>query len=398
MQSLRYDLTSSLVVFLVALPLCLGVALASGAPLYSGLIAGVIGGVIVGLLGASNFSVAGPAAGLTVIVASGIQTLGSFQGFCLALVLAGLLQFIFGLAGLHRLMKWISESVIEGMLAAIGIIIFFKELPYLFGVKTLRGLDFNFSTQQWACIIVSFATVGSIWGWDKMRARQLKSSVLPASLIGVMTGAIVLAITAEIMSFVPSTEIVVTLPSITEVTFAWPQLKLLDLRHLQIALVMALVASIETLLNLEASQTLIANVTSVSAQKELLAQGLGNTISGLLGGIPITSVIVRSAANIEAGARSRLSTIFHGLWLMLFVVLFSDQAKLIPLASLAVILMMVGYKLFSPKIFRLAFKKGKLEFLTFITTLMTILIFDLLIGVAAGVALNQLLQNLKRRT
>jgi MFS superfamily sulfate permease-like transporter len=385
---LAADIPSGLVVFLVALPLCLGVALASGAPLFAGIIAGITGGIVIGSLSGSSLSVSGPAAGLTAIVAVAIGKMPAFEVFTLSVVIAGILQIIFGFLRAGILGDYVPNSVIRGMLAAIGLILIFKQLPHLLGYKQ------GFSPAAAAIGIVS---VGILLLWDLPFFKNKKLfRFLPAPLIVVVVGmAISMALERGGSPHTLRPHHLVNLPVAGDLGDFTAFFRFPDWHYLgrpdvwMTALTIALVASLETLLCIEAIDKLDPYNRSTPTNRELKAQGLGNIVSGLLGGLPVTSVIVRSSANLNAGARTRLSTILHGTLLLSSVLLIPGLLNAIPLSALAAILVMTGYKLAKPTLFREFHRKGWDQFIPFVVTIIAILLTDLLIGIliGAGVAL-----------
>lgn len=407
-KSLPHDLTASVVVFLVALPLCLGVALASGAPPLSGIIAGIAGGIVVGLASRSHLSVSGPAAGLTAIVLAAIATIGSFEGFLVAVVLGGVLQLVLGFCRAGVIGDYVPNSVIKGMLAAIGLILILNQVPHLLGddthfetddrVKQDKGnIFFNFA-HSFTNINSTAFLIGGIclafhFTWEKIIGKR-KGFIrfIPAPLLIVITG---VAINAAFTNSDPaaslSGEHLVRIPVATSAnqffsfftTPDWSQLFNTDV--LIIAVTLALVASLESLLSIEAVDDLDPYQRVTPTNRELKAQGLGNIISGLLGGLPVTSVIVRSSANVNAGAKTKLATIYHGIFLLLSFAFIPFILNMIPKASLAAILIFTGYKLAKPALFKAFYKKGWDQFLPFIITITAILAADLLKGVIIGI-------------
>lgn len=377
------DIPAALVVFLVALPLCLGVALASNAPLFSGIIAGAVGGIVIGSLSGSSLSVSGPAAGLTAIVAVAIGKLPAFEAFALAVVIAGILQLIFGSLKAGILGDYVPNSVIRGMLAAIGIILIIKQLPHLGGFKHA------FSP---AALLIGGISIGILVLWDLPFFKNRKLfRYMPGPLIVVAAGVAMsygLQQWAEPFALAPHH--LVNLPVLGDMgdwksVFRWPQWQYLS--NYQVwttAITIALVASLETLLSIEAIDKLDPLKRSTPTNRELKAQGIGNMVSGLLGGLPVTSVIVRSSANLASGARTRLSTILHGTLLFLSVMLIPGWLNAIPLSALAAILVMTGYKLAKPTLFREFHRRGWDQFVPFVTTITAILLTDLLIGILIG--------------
>jgi MFS superfamily sulfate permease-like transporter len=382
-RHLAADIPAALVVFLVALPLCLGVALASNAPLFSGIIAGIVGGIVIGSLSGSSLSVSGPAAGLTAIVAVAIGKMPVYEAFVLSVVIAGILQIVFGFLKAGILGDYVPNSVIRGMLAAIGIILIFKQLPHLLGYKQ------GFSP---AAAGIGIASIGILLLWDLPFFKTKKLfRFIPGPLIVVIAGiAISEALEQGGSPHTLKPHHLVTLPVAGDLGdftafFRWPDWQWLGNPQIWMtALTIALVASLETLLSIEAIDKLDPYNRSTSSNRELKAQGLGNLISGLLGGLPITSVIVRSSANLNAGARTRFSTILHGSLLLLSVLLIPGLLNAIPLSALAAILVMTGYKLAKPTLFREFHRKGWDQFVPFVATIAAILLTDLLIGILIG--------------
>lgn len=410
-KNFSHDFPSSIVVFLVAIPLCLGIALASGAPLLSGLIAGVIGGIVVGSISNSALGVSGPAAGLAIIVFSAIEQLGSYPVFLAAVVLAGMIQIIMGWIRAGFISYFFPSAVINGMLAGIGIIIFLKQIPHAVGYDavyqgslTFTQKDgFNTFTELWRLtellsagpIIITTVSLAILLSWEKRWPPFLERlKGIPASLVAVIAGIFL----SWLFSFDPAlalnTNQIVAVPVIDDLSnwntlLQFPELSaFLRTDVWIIAIVMALVASIETLLCTEASDKLDEYKRVTSANRELLAQGMGNMVSGLIGGLPITQVIVRSSSNIVAGAKTKLSTILHGCWILVSVLFFPNLLNQIPLASLASILLLVGYKLARPELFIKAYKKETEYFITFLATVLGLVFTDLLIGILLGLAVS----------
>ncbi|HQW70775.1 MAG: SulP family inorganic anion transporter [Saprospiraceae bacterium] len=405
---LKSDILSGLVVFLISVPLCLGIALASGAPLFSGMISGIIGGIVVGSISKSPLSVSGPAAGLTAIVLSGISTIGSFEGFLLAGILAGIFQVILGIVKAGTIGYYFPSNVINGMLTAIGIIIILKQLPHLFGYDAESLSDGTLSPNeshitatieqvlngiQPGIVITSIVSLLVMVLWDKYKPEKLK--LVPGAGLAVLTGVLVNFIfiyTASKGLIIESTHLV-NLPIPEDFAsflgqFATPDFSYIVNKDIWIlALTIGVVASLETLLTIEATDKIDPEKRFTDSNRELLAQGTGNIISGLIGGIPITSVIVRSSANMNAGAKSKLSTIVHGILLLVGAMLIPAILNYIPLASLAVILVVTGYKLCKPSVFMSFFKMNKYRWFPFIATVVAIVFTDLLVGVAIGMAI-----------
>ena len=401
----KADLAAGLVVFLVALPLCLGIALASGAPLASGLISGVIGGLVVSLLSGSQLMVSGPAAGLTAIVAAALTTLGSWEAFLAAVVLAGVLQLGLGAIRAGIIGYFFPSSVIKGMLAAIGIILIMKQLPYALGQTAVPaafsegedGVLFGalrsaLAALTPAVLFISVASLVLLAVWDKTRLKKLKA--LPGPLAVVLFATAVnefLRASGSPLALNPDQ--LVTLPfSSGGPRELWSVLSFPDWSVLSqkavytVAITIALVASLETLLSLEATDKLDPYKREAPANRELLAQGVGNILAGLIGGLPLTGVIVRSSANIDAGGRTRWSAFSHGVYLLVAVATIPALLNRIPLAALAAILLYTGYKLAHPRQLRTAWRIGLDHFIPFTVTIVAILATDLLIGIMIGLA------------
>ncbi len=387
------DLLSGVVVFLVALPLCLGIALASGAPIISGIIAGIVGGIIVGLLSGSHISVSGPAAGLTAVILVQLDQLGgNYAAFLLCIVFAGILQILFGIFKLGFFANFIPNNVILGLLAAIGAILIVTQLPYLFGLT-----DFSWKTVWTAtpdtflqhfdagAALIGLLSLFLILAWDN---SPLKKLAIPSALIAVVIAAVLNFVLMNIGSpWAVQTNNLIQLPNILQApqeVLVFPDFSYLAEPLIYTgAITLAIVASLETLLNLEAADKLDPQKRSSPPNRELWAQGAGNIVSGLIGGMPVTSVIVRSSVNANTGARSKYSTI-HGILLLLAVLFFVQLMNMIPLSALAAILIVTGFKLTHPKLFKQLYQKGWKQFLPFIITLVAILLTDLLTGILVG--------------
>ena len=410
LANLKYDLPAGLVVFLVALPLCLGVALASNAPLFAGLTAGVIGGLLLPLLSRSSLSVCGPAAGLTAIVIAGIEKLGTFENFLVAVVLGGVLQMILGAARLGTAVYLIPSSVIKGMLAAIGLILILKQFPHAVGYdldkegseafvvsdseNTFTMILHAFGRLERGALIISAASMGILVLWEKTE-RLRKLSWLPGALVVVLVGTgLNILFRKTGLPFALEQTHLVTLPAYDGVGGALSQLRVPTFSVLSnpnvyvVGLTIGIVASLETLLSIEAVDKLDPWKRSTPLNRELIAQGIANASSGLLGGLPVTSVIVRSSANINAGGRTRAATAFHGLFLLLAVLFIAPLLNMIPLACLASILLMTGYKLAKPELFQKMYKLGWDQFIPFVFTITAILLTDLLRGILAGIVVG----------
>lgn len=406
-RNLKYDAPASLVVYLVAVPLSLGIAMASGAPLLSGVIAGIVGGLVVGILSGSPLGVSGAAAGLAVIVASAVDQLGSFPVFLSAVVLAGIFQILLGLLGGGFIGYYFPSSVIKGMLAGIGVIIFLKQIPHAVGYdqdyegnltfwqsdgqNTFSELLNMFGYLTLGPIIVAALSLGILLLWESSWIQNRKGvSQIPGPLAAVLCGVIFARLFAShsILGLQPDQLVSIPVLSSAEAfqgALVFPDFsQIFSQEVISLAVVLALVASIETLLCVEATDKLDPYQRVTPANRELYAQGLGNIITGLLGGLPVTQVIVRSSSNIQAGGRTKASCVLHGIWILLSLVLFPSLINSIPLASLAAILMVVGYKLAKPALFRQMFRLGGEEFIPFIITVLGLLFTDLLMGVAMG--------------
>ncbi|HEY2892555.1 MAG TPA: SulP family inorganic anion transporter, partial [Pirellulales bacterium] len=406
---LAADAISGTVVFLVALPLCLGVALASGAPLFSGILAGIIGGLVVGSLSGSNTSVSGPAAGLTAIVAVQLKTLGSFEAFLLAVVIAGLIQIGLGIARAGFIAAFFPTSVIKGLLAAIGAILILKQIPHVLGhdadpegemafiqpdqENTFSELGRLLEDLHPGAALVGILSILILVLWE--RSARLKKSIVPAPLIVVVFGiaadqffqsiggrwpieashSVQVPVAENLAGFVNF----LTLPDFTQ----WTNPAIYTA-----GITLAIVASLETLLNLEATDKLDRRQRTSPPSRELLAQGFANSLGGLIGAIPVTSVIVRSSVNINSGAKTKLSAIIHGVLLLVCVVALPAYLNLIPLSCLAAILLVTGAKLASPALIKQMWSEGRYQFIPFAVTLLAIVLTDLLIGIGIGMAVS----------
>lgn len=400
----RHDFRASITVFFVALPLCLGISLASGAPVYSGILAGIVGGTIISLISRSELSVSGPAAGLTAICAAAISELGTMEIFFVSVSVAGILQIILGLLRLGGFTHFIPSAVIKGMLAAIGILLISKQIPLLVGYDRpdfwtneifnlvtfkngFQGLGSLYHHTSTGAVLIALCTMLILILWKKYLAQKIP--FLPASFITVVSG-VLLAIGYN--TLFPDTPLrpaqFVNIPH-----DILSQIKPADFTQLfaheliwKYAVIICFVASLETLLSITAIDKLDPLNRITPQNRELIAQGTGNFISGWLGGLPITSVIVRSSANAEAGARSRISAFMHGLWLLLVVLIAIPLINLIPYCVLAVILVRTGYNLAKPSMIKAIYRQGREQFIPFVFTIVAILLTDLLIGVLIGIA------------
>ena len=406
-KTLKNDIPASIVVFFVALPLCLGIALASGAPLFSGIIAGIVGGIVVGSLSGSKIGVSGPAAGLVAIVLTAIGTLGGYQNFLVAVVLAGIIQLGFGVLKAGIIAYYFPSSVIKGMLTGIGIIIILKQIPHFFGYDIEpEGADSFIEPSgenSFSAILhmVDNITIGStvigiiglaiIIFWDKILSKKGKIfQVIQGPLVAVVLGIIFYVVTQSHTSLAIEESHLVSVPIPEDITsfigqFSFPNFAAITSMEVWIvAFTIALVASLETLLCVEATDKLDPHKNVTPTNRELLAQGAGNIISGMIGGLPITQVIVRSSANIQSGGRSKMSAIIHGFLLLISVILIPRLLNMIPLSVLASILLVVGYKLAKPSLFKKMYGLGWKQFIPFIVTVVGIVFTDLLKGISLG--------------
>jgi MFS superfamily sulfate permease-like transporter len=406
LKNFNHDIPASIVVFLVALPLCLGIALASGAPLYSGLIAGIVGGIVVASLSGSPIGVSGPAAGLAVIVLDAIQDLGAFELFLVAVVLAGVIQIIMGFAKGGIIAYYFPSSVIMGMLSGIGVIIFIKQIPHAFGldqspegefglfegkVSTFSELGNIFEYVSPGALIITVVSLGILLLWETSFMKEKRIfQLIPGPLIAVLCGVALNLLFASSSGYTLRPDQLVSVPVAESMggffsNFTLPDFSALSNPQIYItALVIAVVASLETLLCVEATDKLDPFKRVTPTNLELKAQGVGNIISGLIGGLPVTQVIVRSSANIQSGGRTKASAIIHGFLLLGSVIAIPYLLNLIPLATLAAILFLVGYKLAKPAVFKKMYKQGKGQFVPFIATVLGIVFTDLLIGLTIG--------------
>lgn len=411
-SNFKYDIPSSIVVFLVALPLCLGIALASGAPMFSGIIAGIVGGIVIGSLSGSNLSVSGPAAGLTTIVSAAILDLNTYEAFLCAVVLAGFFQLLLGVLKAGVIGNFFPASVIKGMLAAIGLILILKQIPHAVGFdadfegdesfqqadgeNTFTEIINAFQHMTMGPLIIGLLSLFILILWDKPWVRKIKffqwvPGALAVVVVGVVINAIYLYAFPEL---VVGKEHLVSLQTGNGASgffdqFMFPDFSvLLDSKIYLVAVTIALVASLESILSIEAVDKLDPYKRITPLNRELRAQGIGNIVSGLIGGLPITAVIVRSSANVNAGARTKTSAILHGMLLMTSVVAIPGILNMIPLSSLAAILIMTGFKLVKPSLVRDMARKGWSQFIPFIVTIAAILFTNLLYGIFIGTAVG----------
>jgi len=407
-KELKSDLPASIVVFFVAVPLCLGIALASGAPLFAGIIAGIVGGIVVGIASGSPLGVSGPAAGLAVIVLTSIGTLGSWPAFLLAVVLAGIIQLILGFAKAGFIAYFFPSSVIKGMLTGIGLLIILKQIPHALGYDkdtegdlsyfqtdgetTLSSITSAFDAFTPGAILIAVLSIAILILWDTVLTKKHK-------LFQLIQGPIVVVFVGILMDYFYQNGLLnfslaeghlVNLPVANNLIeffgqFTFPDFSAItNLEVWKAAVVMAIVASLETLLCVEATDKLDPHKRVTPTNRELKAQGLGNIVSGLIGGLPVTQVIVRSSANIAFGGKTKLSAILHGVFLLISAITIAGLLNMIPLASLAAILIMVGYKLAKPALFKQMYKLGGEQFVPFAATVAGILATDLLKGITIG--------------
>ena len=408
-KNIKNDLPASIVVFFVAVPLCLGIALASGAPLFAGIIAGIVGGIVVGVASGSPLGVSGPAAGLAVIVLTSIASLGgSWTAFLTAVVLAGIFQLILGFAKAGFIAYFFPSSVIKGMLTGIGLLIILKQIPHAVGWdKDAIGDDafmqadgqntfseiakaFNFITP--GALLIAVISLGILILWDTVLSKKHKIfSMINGPLVVVALGITInYFYQTGILNFTLAADQVVRIPVPENLQGFFSQFTFPDFSALsnfevwKIAIVLAIVASLETLLCVEATDKMDPDKRITPTNRELKAQGLGNVISGLMGGLPVTQVIVRSSANISFGGKTKMSTILHGFFLLISALTIASVLNMIPLASLAAILLMVGYKLAKPSLFKQMYKFGWEQFIPFAATVVAILATDLLKGITVG--------------
>lgn len=407
---LKYDFPASVAVFLVAVPLCLGIALASGAPLFAGIIAGIVGGIVVGVASGSPLGVSGPAAGLAVIVLTSIASLGgSWEAFLVSVVLAGILQLFLGYAKAGFVAYFFPSSVIKGMLTGIGLLIILKQIPHALGwdkdaigddAFLQRNGENTFSEISMAlhfitpgALLIAAISLGILIFWDKVLTHKHKIfGMLNGPLVVVVLGIVMNNLyQSGILNFSLADDQVVRIPVPENLAGFFAQFTLPDFSAItnwqvwKIAFILTIVASLETLLCVEATDKLDPYKRVTPANRELKAQGLGNLFSGMLGGLPLTQVIVRSTANITFGGRTKMSAILHGFFLLISAMTMAGVLNMIPLASLAAILLMVGYKLAKPSLFKQMYQLGWEQFVPFVVTVIVILLTDLLTGIVVGI-------------
>ena len=409
--NLKSDFPASVVVFFVAIPLCLGIALASGAPLFSGLIAGIVGGIVVGGISGSSLGVSGPAAGLTAIVLAAITSLGGYENLLVAVVLGGVIQLLFGVLKAGIIGYYFPSSVIKGMLTGIGIIIVLKQIPYFFGYEGDPEGD-------WAFLQVdgenTFSELGNIVGnispgatliacigmgvlilWEAVLSKKGKFfQLVQGPLVAVAAGIIFYLLTQDSGALAIEEQHLVSVPVPDDFDsfigqFTLPNFAIIGKPAVWLtAFTIALVASLETLLCVEATDKLDPHKRTTPTNRELFAQGTGNIISGMIGGLPVTQVIVRSSANIQSGGQTKMSAIIHGFLLLISIIIVPNILNLIPLSVLAAILFLVGYKLAKPALFRQMYRKGWKQFVPFMVTILGIVFGDLLIGISLGLVIG----------
>ena len=408
---IKNDFPASIVVFFVALPLCLGIALASGAPLFSGVIAGIIGGIVVGSLSGSKIGVSGPAAGLAAIVLTAISTLGGYENFLVAVVLGGVIQLIFGFLKAGIIGYYFPSSVIKGMLTGIGIIIILKQIPHFFGYDANPEGDFAFfqidgentfseifkslNNISLGATIIGVIGLGILILWSTILSKKGKFfQIVQGPLVAVVAGIVYFFVTDSESKYGISAAHLVSVPVPDNLDsflgqFSFPNFNAISNPEIWVvAFTIALVASLETLLCVEATDKLDPHKNVTPTNRELLAQGTGNIISGLIGGLPITQVIVRSSANIQSGGRTKISAIIHGFLLLISVILIPTLLNKIPLSVLAAILLIVGYKLAKPSVFKEMIQLGWKQWIPFTVTVVGIVFTDLLVGISLGLAVG----------
>ncbi|MBL0293209.1 MAG: SulP family inorganic anion transporter [Saprospiraceae bacterium] len=408
-KEIKNDLPASIVVFFVAVPLCLGIALASGAPLFSGIISGIVGGIVVGMASGSHLGVSGPAAGLAVIVSTAIASLGgSWQAFLMAVVLAGFIQLILGYAKAGFIAFFFPSSVIKGMLTGIGLLIILKQIPHAIGwdkdafgdteffqadgENTFSEIMLAFNFINPGAIFIGLLSLAILILWDNVLTKKNKIfNLINGPLVVVVIGIIIFNLYKNgFYGFALEDTQVVSLPVPDSIPDFLKQFTFPDINALKnpevwkLAFVLAIVASLETLLCVEATDKIDPDKHVTPTDRELKAQGLGNIVSGLIGGLPVTQVIVRSSANISFGGKTKLSAILHGVFLLLSALTIASTLNMIPLASLAAILLMVGYKLAKPSLFKEMYNLGHEQYVPFIVTIIAMLLTDLLKGITAG--------------
>ncbi len=411
-SNIKNDLPASVVVFFVALPLCLGIALASGAPLFSGIIAGVVGGIVVGLLSNSSLGVSGPAAGLTVIVLSAIEQLGTFESFLLAVVIAGVFQIILGVLKAGIIGYYFPSSVIKGMLTAIGVIIILKQIPHAFGYDADYEGDLSFlqadgentftelvamlDSVSPGAIFVSLISLAILLVWDMVLSKKHQFfKLIQGPLVAVMIGIVYQVIMSDMFpELAIEQKHLVSVPMADNLNQFLGQFRSPDFSFITssqiwvVGITIAIVASLESLLSVEATDNLDPHKRVTDTNRELIAQGTGNVVSGLIGGLPVTQVIIRSTVNIQSGGKTKASAVIHGVFLLICVAVIPHVLNIIPLAVLASILLVVGFKLVNPDSIKDIYRKGMGQFLPFAFTVVGVVMTDLLIGILMGLSVS----------
>ncbi|MGV3641842.1 MAG: SulP family inorganic anion transporter [Adhaeribacter sp.] len=411
-QNLNKDIPAGLVVFLVALPLCLGIALASGAPLFAGIITGIVGGVVVSWLSGSQLSVSGPAAGLTVIILNGLETLGSFESLLLAGLIAGMLQLVLGFLKAGIIGLYFPSSVIKGMLAAIGLILILKQIPHFLGADedffgemsflqsdgrtTFSEIGYAFSHIEMGAMVVGAISLLVLILWETKALKRFSFFKLVPGALVVVVGSIFINHAFNLFKpewFIASSHMV-NLPILASPGQIVQELRLPDFTQITnpsvylVAFTIAIIASLETLLSVEAVDKLDPHKRNTPPNRELKAQGVGNMLASILGGLPMTAVIVRSSANVNSGGQTKVSSFVHGLLLLASVFLLAPYINQVPLSALAAVLLMVGFKLTKPVLYRTQWKLGSEQFIPFIVTILAILFTDLLKGICVGLVIG----------
>ncbi|WP_289022246.1 SulP family inorganic anion transporter [uncultured Salegentibacter sp.] len=404
-KHLNKDFPASIVVFFVAIPLCLGIALASGAPLFAGLIAGMVGGIVVGSISNSQLGVSGPAAGLAVIVLGAIQSLGSYEIFLVAVVIAGLLQIIMGALKAGIIGYYFPSSVIKGMLAGIGITIAISQIPNVLGFSAdleIFSIDGGIGAAlaniadnlHYGTLLISFVALGILLLWEKVLTKKSKIfSIVPGPLVAVAMG-VVYYLVVDGPTFGIKDFQLVSVPVPDSAASFFGQFSIPNFAEITnpevwvVAITIAIVASLETLLSVEAIDKIDPLKRTTNTNRELYAQGAGNMVSALIGGLPVTQVIVRSSTNAQSGGRTKMSAILHGFLILFSIIAIPTVLNMIPLAVLAAVLLLVGYKLAKPALFKQMFKLGKGQFLPFIITILGVVFLDLLMGIGLGLAVG----------
>jgi MFS superfamily sulfate permease-like transporter len=401
----KTDLPAGLVVFLIALPLCLGISLASGAPLFSGIIAGIIGGIVVGLTSDSKINVSGPAASVALVVFTAIQTLGSFEVVLSAVILAGVVQIILGFLRAGTIAYFFPSAMIKGILASIGLILIINQIPHAFGYRGLEGFnDANsgtfydglrhlFDAINPGATIITLVSLAIIVFWDRpaLKAKHAFFKFVPGPLIAVVVGiGLYLLFNSNFPALALAENHLVQLPvagSLGEFFsfFSFPDFSQITNPEIYtVALSIAFIASLESLLSTEAGDKLDPYKRKTSTNRELKAQGIGNIVAGFIGGLPITAVIVRTSANVSSGGRTPLATITHGTLMLICVMAIPTVLNMIPLACLSAVLFVVGYKLTSFPLYVQMYKAGMRKFLPFIVTVLAVMFTDLITGIMIG--------------